>query len=155
MEACLPDFMESIKNISKIVERVYNGKPWHGPSIMDVLTDVDETRARKKIGESHSIVQLVQHMTAWRNFVTKRLLGDTEYELTDNQNFPPEKDWASALKSLDESQTALLKAINSLEAVKLHETVSNRKYDFFILLHGIIHHDIYHIGQIQLIKKYG
>jgi hypothetical protein len=26
---------------------------------------------------------------------------------------------------------------------------------FFILLHGIIHYDIYHIGQIQLIKKFG
>lgn len=146
--------MESIKNISKIIERVYSGKPWHGPSITEVLKDIDDSNAGKKTGSSHSIVQLVLHMVAWRNFVTKRLLGDTEYELSENQNFPPETDWASALHALEDSQSALLKAINTVDANKLHETVSNRKYDFFILLHGIIHHDIYHIGQIQLIKKY-
>ncbi len=147
--------MESIKNISKIIERVYNGKPWHGPSITEVLQDVDDAVARKKTGNSHSIVQLVLHMIAWRNFVINRLSGDDSFELSDDQNFPPETDWASARKLLDESQAALIKAIANLHADQLAETVANRKYDYFVLLHGIIHHDIYHLGQIQLIKKYG
>ena len=146
--------MESIRNISKLLQRVYDGKAWHGPSLMEVLKDVDESNARKKIDNIHSIVQLVLHMVAWRNFVTKRLHGDTAFELNDEQNFPPESDWATALKALDKSQADLLKAIDELDTNKLHETVAERKYDFFVLLHGIIHHDIYHIGQIQLIKKY-
>jgi uncharacterized damage-inducible protein DinB len=146
--------MQEIKNLSKLVQRVYDGKAWHGPSVMDVLRDVDETSSRKKLGNSHSIVQLVLHMVSWRTFVTKRLLGDSTFELADDQNFPPETEWAIALQKLNESQTELLKAIDTITADQLHETVANRKYDFFILLHGIIHHDIYHIGQVQLIKKY-
>lgn len=93
-------------------------------------------------------------MVAWRTFVTKRLLGNSTFELTDEQNFPPETDWTTALQQLEESQVALLNAIETISSEKLWEEVANRKYDFFILLHGIIHHDIYHIGQIQLINKY-
>jgi uncharacterized damage-inducible protein DinB len=146
--------MEEIKNLSKLVQRVYNGKAWHGPSIMDVLKDVDDTLARKKLGNSHSLVQLVLHMVSWRTFVTKRLLGDTSFELTADQNFPAETDWTTAFMKLEQSQKELINAIDTITVDQLHETVANRKYDFFILLHGIIHHDIYHIGQIQLIKKY-
>jgi len=146
--------MTEIQNLGKLVQRVYNGKAWHGPSIMDVLKDVDDTIARKKIGDSHSIVQLVLHMVSWRSFVTKRLLGDTTFELSDNDNFPSATDWATALGKLEASQTELLKAIETITSDQLNEQVASRKYDFYVLLHGVIHHDIYHIGQILLIKKY-
>lgn len=146
--------MQEIKNLSKLVQRVYNGKAWHGPSVMDVLKDVDEISCRKKLGNSHSIVELVLHMVSWRTFVTKRLLGNTAFELTDDQNFPSETDWETALEKLEKSQSELVQAIETITAEQLQETVANRKYDFFVLLHGIIHHDIYHLGQIQLILKY-
>ncbi|MBX2964200.1 MAG: DinB family protein [Cyclobacteriaceae bacterium] len=146
--------MQEIKNLSNLIQRVYDGKAWHGPSVKDVLKDIDATTCRKKVGDSHSIVQLVQHMVSWRTFVTNRLLGNTTFELSDDQNFPPETDWPTALQQLEESQVALLNAIETISSEKLWEEVANRKYDFFVLLHGIIHHDIYHIGQIQLIKKY-
>lgn len=146
--------MSDIAEISSLVKRVYNGKAWHGPSIMEVLKDVDDIRAKKKIGDSHSIVQLVLHMISWRTFVTKRLLGDTTFEITDADNFPSETDWSTALQKLEQSQAEFLKAIDAADEALLHENVANRKYDFFVLLHGIIHHDIYHIGQIQLIKKF-
>lgn len=147
--------MADLAEISGLVKRVYNGKAWHGPSIMEVLKDMDDTLAKKKIGNSHSIVQLVLHMIAWRTFVTKRLMGDTTFELTDADNFPEEISWMVASQKLEQSQTELLKAIDAVNDSLLHENVANRKYDFFVLLHGIIHHDIYHIGQIQLIKKHG
>lgn len=146
--------MSEIQNLGKLLQRVYSGKAWHGPSIMDVLKDVDEDIARKKVGESHSIIQLVLHMASWRTFVSKRLLGDATFELSDDDNFPTASDWATALQKLEESQAELLNAIETISTDILSEQVANRKYDFYVLLHGIIHHDIYHIGQIQLIKKY-
>jgi uncharacterized damage-inducible protein DinB len=146
--------MQEIRNLSKLVQRVYSGKAWHGPSVMDVLKDVDEISCQKKLGNSHSIVELVLHMVSWRTFVTKRLLGNTAFELTDDQNFPSETDWETALEKLEKSQSELVQAIETITAEQLQETVANRKYDFFVLLHGIIHHDIYHLGQIQLILKY-
>lgn len=146
--------MTEIQNLGKLVQRVYNGKAWHGPSIMDVLKDVDDTIARKKIGDSHSIGQLVLHMVSWRTFVTRRLMGDTTFELSDKDNFPAATDWATALQKLEASQAELVKAIETITSNQLSEQVASRKYDFYVLLHGIIHHDIYHIGQILLIKKY-
>jgi uncharacterized damage-inducible protein DinB len=146
--------MTEIQNLGKLVERVYSGKAWHGPSIMDVLKDIDETIARKKIGDSHSIVQLVLHMISWRTFVTRRLLGDTTFELSDEDNFPVVTTWADALQKFEASHAELLKAIETITSDQLSEQVASRKYDFYVLLHGIIHHDIYHIGQILLIKKY-
>ena len=146
--------MTEIQNLGKLVQRVYNGKAWHGPSIMDVLKGIDDTIARKKIGDSHSIVQLVLHMVSWRTFVTKRLLGDTTFELSDEDNFPAATGWATALEKLEASHAELLKAIETITSDQLNEQVASRKYDFYVLLHGVIHHDIYHIGQILLIKKY-
>jgi uncharacterized damage-inducible protein DinB len=146
--------MTEIQNLGKLLQRVYTGKAWHGPCIMDVLKDVDDISATKKVGESHSIIQLVLHMASWRTFVSKRLLGDTTFELSDDDNFPSATTWAAALHKLEVSQAELLKAIDSLTADMLNEQVANRKYDYYVLLHGIIHHDIYHIGQILLIKKY-
>jgi uncharacterized damage-inducible protein DinB len=146
--------MADIKEIAGLVKRVYNGKAWHGPSIMDVVKGIDDGIAKKKIGNSHSIAQLVLHMVAWRTFVTNRLKGNTTFELTDADNFPAETNWATVLKKLEQSQAELLAAIDDASDAVLHEHVANRKYDFFVLLHGIIHHDIYHIGQIQLIKKF-
>jgi len=146
--------MTEIQNLGKLVERVYSGKAWHGPSIMEVLKDIDEPIARKKIGDSHSIVQLVLHMISWRTFVTRRLLGDTTFELSDEDNFPVVTTWVDALQKFETSHAELLKAIETITSDQLSEQVASRKYDFYVLLHGIIHHDIYHLGQILLIKKY-
>lgn len=146
--------MDELKNLSKLIQRVYNGKAWHGPSIMEVLGDITDESSGKKAGNSHSIVQLVLHMIAWRNFVTRRLLSDHEFEISDRDNFPESIPWKDALAKLEESQDSLLKAIENIPEAQLKDAVANRKYDFYVLLHGLIHHDIYHIGQIQLIKKY-
>ncbi|MCU0396649.1 MAG: DinB family protein [Cyclobacteriaceae bacterium] len=146
--------MDELKNLSKLLQRVYNGKAWHGPSIMEVLGDVTEESSVKKAGNSHSIVQLVLHMIAWRTFVTRRLQGDHEFEVSDRENFPESIQWKDALAKLQASQDRLLKAIEAIPDIQLNVVVANRKYDFYVLLHGLIHHDIYHIGQIQLIKKY-
>jgi uncharacterized damage-inducible protein DinB len=73
----------------------------------------------------------------------------------DSMNFPANADWPATLMALDESQTELLNRIEKLDATKLQDIVPHEgyKYTFYTLIHGIIHHDIYHIGQVSLIKK--
>jgi uncharacterized damage-inducible protein DinB len=98
-------------------------------------------------------------MTAWRNFVIRRLQGDEGYELTEDENFKKisditEEAWASAKQALEESQQKLMGLLNQIHDDKLLKTVGNRSYDYYTLLHGIIQHDVYHLGQIVLLKKY-
>lgn len=143
-----------IHRIISLIEKTFDGPAkWHGPAVMEALRDVSAATGNKRISGSHSIIELVLHMTTWRNFVLRRLSGDSTYEVTDVDNFPPAIDWHSALAQLKESQVKLLDALKTFPEEKLFNTVPTRKYDFYTLLHGIAQHDIYHTGQIILLKK--
>ena len=144
-----------IKNIYKLLQRSFEKNAWHGPAVKEVLETVTSEHAFKRLPDSHSIIELVAHMTSWRIFVMKKLQGDTEYKVTDPMNFPAATDWSKTIEALDKSQVELLEAVKAFEAAKLHEIVphGSHTYSYYTLLHGIIHHDLYHAGQIALIKK--
>ncbi len=143
-----------IQRIINLLQKSFNGPAWHGPAVMEVLETVTLSLATQKISSSHTIIELVMHITTWRNFVAKRLQGNNKFEVSESVNFPQEKDWASALNALQQSQEELIKALNTFSEEKLKEIVPTRTYDFYTMLHGIIQHDIYHIGQIVLLKKH-
>ena len=136
----------------------FAGPAWHGPSIKKVLADLEASQMLNATSNSHNIAELIEHMTAWRNYAIKKLEGDESYEVSDEENFPPVKEntlvcWQSILGRLKASQTRLVELLESISDDKLLETVPGRKYDFYILLHGIVQHDLYHLGQIILLKK--
>ncbi len=105
------------------------------------------------MGQSHSIEELIRHMAAWRSYVTRKLQGDAEFELSDEDNFPKKQNWQEALQLLDESQQNLMSALSKTPDSLLNEKVPGRPFKYFTMLHGIIHHDLYHAGQIMLILK--
>jgi hypothetical protein len=144
-----------LSQIYKLVRRTFEKEPWHGPSVKEVLEGITPEQSFKRLPESHSIIELVAHMASWRIFVVKKLKGDLDYRITDDLNFPAVSDWTKVLSDLHESQVELLEGIKVFDETKLHELVphSPNTYTFYTLLHGIIHHDLYHIGQISLIKK--
>lgn len=147
--------MAKAQRISELLRSTFDGEAWYGPSVMSVLKDISPEQVFNKIGESNSIIELVEHMTAWRNFTIKKLQGDVSFDIkTDEMNFPQSKDWNKSLEGLKESQHKLLGLLEDLPDERLVAFVEGRKYSFQVLLHGIIQHDIYHLGQIQLIKKY-
>jgi hypothetical protein len=94
-------------------------------------------------------------MTAWRIFTVRRLQGDDGYTVTDDLNFKTATSWENAITDLEKSQQELLTAVKSFPEEKLSDRVphASHQYTFYTLIHGIIHHDLYHTGQIVLIKK--
>jgi len=144
--------MEAQKIID-LLQKSFDGPAWHGPAVMEILTTVTPKIATQKISTSHSIIELVMHMTAWRNFVTKRLHSDNEFEVSEEENFPNGTDWTAALNALQQSQKELINAISKFPEEKLAKIVPTRTYDFYTMLYGIIQHDIYHAGQVALLKK--
>jgi len=142
-----------INRIANLLEKTFDGPAWHGPSVMETLKDVSQQTASNRISGSHSIGELVLHMAAWRNFAVKRLSGDNLYEVSDAENFPPSTNWNVTMNELKQSQIKLLAALKAFPEEKLFTIVPSRKYDFYTLLHGIVQHDIYHTGQIILLKK--
>ena len=141
-----------------MLREIYEGGPWHGPSITKVLSGISPRQALSAIGDSHNIIELVLHMTAWRNFVIRRLAGDENYELTEDENFKiitniTDEAWEAAKQALAESQQQLISYLNHTADNQLLKNVVNRPYNYYILLQGMLQHDIYHLGQIALLKK--
>lgn len=144
-----------VDHIFRMLQRTFSKNAWHGPSVLEVLEGITVDQSKLRLPESHSIIELVAHMTSWRVFVIKKLAGDTDYTVADTMNFPIDADWPRVLANLRESQTMLLEMVQKLDDSKLAEIVPHGSYtySFYTLLHGIIHHDLYHTGQIALLKK--
>src|SRR5258705_8937377 len=108
MVECLHKIMETQKIIS-LLQKSFHGPAWYGPAVMEVLTTVTSQTATQGISTSHTIIELVMHMTAWRNFVTKRLQSNNTFEVSEAENFPKGTDWTAALNALRQSQEELTK----------------------------------------------
>lgn len=143
-----------IQNLIDTLLHTFEKNAWHGPAVLEVLEDLSAVQAEQRIGNSHSIIELIVHMTAWRNFVCEKLEGNATYDIeTDEMDFPSTKNLKTAIQELKASQKRLLKLLEQTPVEKLEEKVPGRPFKFKVMLNGIIHHDLYHTGQIVLLKK--
>lgn len=148
-----------IKHILEKLELSFNGKQdwkghaWHGPSVMATIEEITEEQAVNRVGSSHSVIELVLHMVAWRQFVAQRLTGNSNYKVSKEDNFPRAIPLAQAVEKLKQSQDDLVSALRLFPEEKLGEMVDDKGYNFRTMVEGIIHHDLYHTGQIALLKK--
>jgi uncharacterized damage-inducible protein DinB len=144
-----------IQNIVSLLKKSFEKGAWHGASVMEALEAVSPEQAFSRLPDTHSIMELVAHMTAWKKYVSRKLRGDVGYKVTDEMNFAVTGDWNSIVQQLRQSQAELTTAIEAFPASKLQERMPGAGDDFtwYAVIHGIIHHDLYHTGQINLIKK--
>jgi hypothetical protein len=150
--------MSEIDRIVELLEVSYNGSPWHGPSLMGNLADITaEQAAQKPIAGGHSIWEMVQHATAWINETINTLDGQQYAVLTVEQDWPAigsgDAAWQAALGILDSSHQALCGAVGEMAEDKLYETVEGQEFNYYWLLHGVLLHNVYHAGQIGLVRK--
>lgn len=140
------------------LQKTYKGAAWHGPNIVETLADVTLEQAVQRVKTSNNIAELVHHIYAWRVFIIKRFSDEQDFEISDDFNFIKletidEVIWNSLTQQLAESQKQLISVMQNFDPKKLSDQVINRSYTYLDLLHGIIHHDLYHLGQIVLLKK--
>jgi len=144
--------------IQNQLERAFEGEAWHGPSVLEALEGVSWKKALEKpIPGAHSIWELVLHITAWEDIVRRRLLGESP-QITDEQNFPTisnpsEASWMSALEALRAGHMRLREVAGQITDEQLNEKSNPKTTTRYILLHGILQHDIYHAGQIAILRK--
>jgi uncharacterized damage-inducible protein DinB len=151
--------MTETHRINNQLKRAYEGEAWHGPSLRDLLDGVTaEQAAAKPIPNAHSIWELVNHIIAWERIVKRRLEGEALNDVPDEMNFPPvtdtsEEAWQATLQSLAESNNSLRESVKRIDDAKLQQIVPKTIYSNYFMLHGVIQHDLYHAGQIALLKK--
>ena len=144
--------------ITELLRNTFDGKPWYGPSVMDTLSEVTLEETLNQVPSGHTVIELLEHMIAWRTFVIKRLQGDNEYEVDQEQSFKhissmTTEAWRDAMQRLHQTQEDLMQILSQTSDDKLDDMVAGREYTVDKMLHGLIHHDIYHIGQIRILRK--
>jgi uncharacterized damage-inducible protein DinB len=153
--------MSESSRLADQIHRAFAGDAWHGDSIRELLNGVDAaTAAAHPIEGAHSIWELVLHIAAWDDAVRRRT-GGTAVTLNDEQNFPPVKDasesaWYKALDHANRTHDELVKAVADFHDSRLLEQVPGKAesyYNFFYMFSGIVQHELYHAGQIALLKK--
>jgi hypothetical protein len=143
----------------RTIEEGFEGDAWHGPSLTEILDGVTAIEAsRHPFPRTHSIWEIVLHLSTWHRVVQERLEGKVIIDLTVDQDWPPVTDstdpaWKSALEELHVGQRILRNKILNLDDARLQDTVAGMDYSVYVMLHGVIQHDLYHAGQIALLKK--
>jgi uncharacterized damage-inducible protein DinB len=145
--------------IAEQLRCAFNGVAWHGPAVLELLEDVDAaTAAAKPLPGVHSIWELVLHVAVWDGAALRRLDGE-KFQPEGTANFPlvpklaTEAAWRKAVAHSKRTHNMLVKTVAALPESRLRERVPGKKYDFYFMLHGVAQHELYHAGQIAILKK--
>ncbi len=142
------------------LDQGYNRKAWHGPtlkqSLRGVTAEVAAWRpgtAGRRGGARHNIWELAVHAAYWKFTVRRRLLGEKRgsFVLKGSNWFRRPVDSSEAAWRLDlailESEHQKLRGV-----IKDYLKTNQRGAQSYVLF-GIAFHDVYHAGQIRLLRQ--
>ena len=146
--------------------RAFEGEAWHGPSVLALLDGVTaQQAAAHPIPGAHSIWELTLHIAAWERACLRRLHNDPA-QLTDAEDWEAINDtgddtseaaWEATKQQLIDNHRELLEAIASVDDARLNEPIMTHPEipfsSVYVTLHGGVQHDLYHAGQIAMLKK--
>jgi len=150
--------MTEVERILAEYDRVMQGNAWHGDPIWQILDSISaKAAAHRPIAEAHTIWEIVLHMTFWEGVATRRFAGQRA-GLDAALNFPAppkptEHNWRKTREEFRASNQKLREALAKLDPARLDELSAAGKRTFYEEAHGVLQHDVYHAGQIALLRK--
>ncbi len=148
--------MDKAELILRLLEEGYTRSAWHGPNLRQALRGVDAKQAAwRPAPVRHNIWELVLHAAYWKYAVRRKLEGGKRgsFVLKGSNFFArPEEGkatdaaWRADLALLQEEHRALTQSVRSCLKTKQPDKVLRTLY-------GAAFHDIYHAGQIRLLRR--
>jgi uncharacterized damage-inducible protein DinB len=143
------------------LDQAYNKKAWHGPNLRGSIRLVSHEEAAWRPGPGRrSIAEIVLHAAYWKYAARRRLRGDKRgsFALKGSNWFPvadhlTDAEWKQSVRLLDNEHRALREAVAELPQSELYVKASGSKVSNASLITGVAAHDVYHAGQIQLLKR--
>lgn len=140
----------------QIIDQAYEKKAWHGPNLKQSLRGVSAQEAGWRPAPSrHNILEIALHAAYWKYVVRRKLRRDPR------GSFPlPGSDWFARLGSPSAKEWREARALLDQEHRRLREAVANLPQSEALRvppawIFGVAFHDVYHAGQIQLLKRLG
>lgn len=150
-----PTARTEIARLLDLLDRAWEGPSWHGPSVRESLAGVSAAAAAARpVATAHTIGELVLHMATWKRAVARRL-GGRPYVPPDAENFPPfaARDWRRAVATLRREHGRLRVALARLSPPALAKPAVPGSSFAYLQAHGAIHHDLWHAGQIVVLRR--
>lgn len=151
--------MSRSKFLAGQVRRSVIGGAWHGPAVLEIVKGVSARQAAQRPLNTHSIWELLLHIDAWQQITLRRLQGEVFSAQPDSkEDWPPvgsatEAAWRKACASVKRSNQRLAAAAAKCSDKRLVALAGGQRYTNEFMLDGVVQHNIYHAGQIALLKK--
>ena len=152
---------KTVRLLLEVFDQAYAAPSWHGTPLKGTIRGVTVRDALwRPSAQRHCIWDLVLHTGYWKCMVRRRLLRDPEISFPrDGANWPAlpsrrdKAAWQRDRALLDEEHRLLRRAIAGLGASDLGRRGWHSKWPVKAEVYGIASHDLYHAGQIQLLKR--
>lgn len=150
--------MKETDRIIKLFDDLYQGTPWLDVTIMDTLKNMTPEKAAGKIKPGwNSIWEVVNHVISWRLAILERIEG-REVKSPEHNFFVPVTDqsaeaWNNTLNKLQDSQDKWINYLRNFPEKEFDMVPDRKPFSKYELVHGILQHDAYHLGQIRILAK--
>ncbi|EAZ83205.1 DinB family protein [Algoriphagus machipongonensis] len=150
--------MEEANRIKSLFAKQFDGKPWLGVNFTEKLQEVTPEMAAYKITpDTNSIWEILNHIIGWREVVLQGFPQNGYITPSHNYLHPVENtsylEWEHTLVRLKDSQQDWTEFFETLDESIFDQPFGDKPYTYYELMLGILHHDIYHLGQISLLIK--
>jgi hypothetical protein len=154
----MPPIHPSLALLLDLMDEAFDRKAWHGPTLRGSLRGVTAAQAEWRPGRGrHNIRELTVHAAYWKYAVRRRLTGSPSgsFALAGSNWFeiPRHRSWKDDLRLLGDEHRQLRAAVAAYPASRLSKPIDRKKQTAAFSIRGIAAHDLYHAGQIQLLKK--
>ena len=152
----------AIDLLLRLIDQAYDHKSWHGPNLRSALRGLSAEDAlwppMGSFGTGHNIWEIAVHAAYWKYIVARALTGEKRrYFPYAGANWFPRNDadataWRRDLELLAEQHRKLRVAAAALDERVLNKRSPRGRVTYGGLIRGIAAHDLYHAGQIRLLR---
>ena len=148
--------MNSVQIVRALLEEGYERKTWHGPNLKQSIKGVSAKQAAWRPGPGrHNIWELTLHAAYWKYAVRRRLEGGKRGSFAlEGSNFFPRPEKGKLNDAAWKADKALLEREHRAMLAAIRKTLGTRPPGKVLrMLYGIAFHDVYHAGQIRLLRR--
>ncbi len=156
-------YSNAIPLLLSLVDQAFDRPSWHGTNLRGSIRGLAAAQAAWRPGRGrHNIWELVVHAAYWKYAVRRRLTGEargsfpirgSNWFVRPERGRPRTTDWTTDVRLLVEMHRSLRAAIAALTPSDLGAPARGGTTTVGALVSGIAAHDLYHAGQIQLLKR--
>ncbi len=152
--------MARVSVLLGLLDEAFDGRSWHGTNLRGSLRRLDPRQAAWRPGPGrHNIWEIVVHAAYWKYAVRRRISGEKRgsFALAGSNWFPRPVEatlpaFRADVKLLVQEHRVLRQRVAALDDRALAAAAGGRE-SVEKLIRGVAAHDLYHAGQIQLLKR--